>query len=200
MSKHPVSRFYALMPWLLLFGFLGGCFGARGMTEIRYEPYPLIYQDDSLQRYGDRDDYVLIEVRRVTISRPLENLAIHYRSFFPGGEIIRTGDLEEYLKIGDKNAYRVVFRTSYIRRRKTPKSPAETEKVPEGWTLRDALDPLTGKSMSVLYGPVIPREKMLYLVEGKGYLYYIFLRADGDAIESARKKFEEFVTKGIDYK
>ena len=128
-------------------------------------------------------------------------MAIHYAALFPEGEIIRPGDTEEYVKIDGRNAYKVVFRPNYIRRRKRidGKKKLSPENIPQGWTLTNVEDPTTGKPTPVLYGPVIPRQKILYLVEGDPYIYYIFFRADGDSIEPARKKFEEFVRKGIKY-
>jgi hypothetical protein len=188
--------FLALVPVLLV-----GCLTTRGIIDVGLRPYPLIYEDESTEKFSDAEDNVFIEVRRRKVSRPLENLAIHYAALFPGGEIVRPGDNEEYVKIDGKNAYKVVFRTNYIRRRKRVEA---NDKVgpgdaPPGWTLMNIEDPTTGKPMPVLHGPVIPRQKILYLVEGDLYIYYIFMRADGDSIEPARKKFEEFVRKDIKY-
>ena len=180
-------------------GLVVGCFSARGITEISSKPYPLLYQDDSTERLGEPDDQVFIEVRRKKISRPVDNLAIHYRSFFPGGVIIRPGDREKYVKVNGKTAYKVVLRTKYIRKRKRIRNPEQAKNPPPGWTVKNITDPLTGKTVPVLYGPVVPQYRILYLVEGDVYLYYIYMRADGDSIPGARKKFEEFVSKSIDY-
>ncbi|MEJ2716521.1 MAG: hypothetical protein P8182_05195 [Deltaproteobacteria bacterium] len=147
----------------------------------------------------DEDDKVFIEVRKAKIEAPVDNLAIRYRALFPEGEIIRPGDREEYVDVDGRKAYRVVFRTKYIRRRKRLAKGQEPENIPEGATIHSILDPATGESVPVLYGPIIPRQKILYLVEGKHYIYYILLRADGDAIGPAEKKFEEFVRTGINY-
>jgi len=187
---------------LPLFVVLAGCFAARGIAEITTFPYPVVYQDDSTARFGDEDDKVFIEVRRIQTARPLENLAIHYAALFPGGEIIRPGDSEEYLKLDGKSAYKVVFRTKYIRQRKrvSEKSSSDSGKVPTGWTSATMEDPATGKKMKILLGPVIPQQRVLYLVQGDSYLYYIFWRADGDEIEKSRKKFEQFVRQEINYK
>ncbi len=190
---------WTLTLWLLGLAVLPGCFGPRGMKEIQTRPYSVTYEDDTSARFGDGDDKVFIHVRKANLPRPLDNLAIHYPAFFPSGEIIRPGDVEEYVKVDGRNAYKVVFRTTYIRPRKLPKGPLEKEKIPDGWEARNIVDPLSGKPMDVLYGPIMSRERILYLVEGKKHLYYIFLRADGDAVESAKKKFEEFVTKEIKY-
>lgn len=190
--------FLALLP---VFCGLAGCFSARGITEITSHPYPAIYQDDSTARFGTPDDTVLIEVRRAKTPRPLENLAIYYPSLFPGGEIIRPGDSEEYVKLHDKDAYKVVFGTKYIRKRKRlPDKSKEPESVPPGWTAAKMEDPETGQSVGVAQGPVIPRQRVLYLVQGEPYIYYVALRADGDTIESARGKFETFVRDGIKYR
>lgn len=182
--------------------FIPGCFGTRGFTEIKAKPYDLIYQDDSTSKFGDHNDDVFIEVRTAKISRPLENLAIHYTALFPGGEIIRPGDSEEYLRIDGHNAYKVVFRTKYIRKRKRVenKGGVDQDKVPEGWTAMTMEDPLTGKPIPVLHGPVIPQQRIMYLVQGDSYIYYIFLRADGDAVDQAIKKLDTFVREGIEYK
>jgi len=180
---------------------LAGCLATRGIIDVGSHPYPLIYEDDSTEKFADADQTVFIEVRRRKISRPLENLAIHYAALFPDGEIIRPGDTEEYVKIDGRNAYKVVFRTNYIRRRKRveTKDKLTPGEAPPGWTLMNIEDPTTGKPTPVLYGPVIPRQRILYLVEGDLYIYYVFMRADGDSIEPARKKFEDFVRKDIKY-
>lgn len=187
--------------WLLVPVLLAGCLATRGIVNVESRPYPLVYEDDSTERFSDSEDTVFIEVRRRKVSRPLENLAIHYAALFPGGEIVRPGDTEDYLKIDGRNAYKVVFRTNYIRRRKRLEANQKLGPgdAPPGWTLTNIEDPATGKRIPVLYGPVIPRQKILYLVEGDQYIYYIFMRADGDSIEPARKKFEEFVRKDIKY-
>ncbi len=193
---HPTAIIWLLVPVLLT-----GCFAARGIVKVGSQPYPLIYQDDSTEKFSDSEDAAFVEVRRKKVSRPLENLAIHYAALFPGGEVVRPGDTEEYVKIDGRNAYKVIFRPNYIRRRKRidPKKKLDPGKIPLGWKVANIEDPTTGKLTPVLYGPVIPRQKILYLVEGGPFIYYIFFRADGDAIEPARKKFEEFVRKGIKY-
>lgn len=185
--------------WLALPFLISGCFSARGIQEIKSHPYPLVYEDDSTARFGDTEDTVFMEIRTAGIPRPLENLAVHYSSLFPGGEIVRPGDGEEYLTIDGQNAYKVVFRTDYIRPRKRVADKEQLKDIPEGWTAKTIEDPATGKIIPVLYGPVIPRQKILYLVEGKKFVYYIFLRADGESIEPARKKLEEFVRKDLRY-
>ncbi|MCX5863105.1 MAG: hypothetical protein NTW27_13415 [Deltaproteobacteria bacterium] len=181
---------------------LPGCFGSRGITEIKSQPYPVIYQDDSTARFNDGSDNIFIEVRTTKTPRPLENLAIHYPALFPGGEIIRPGDGEEYVKVSGHNAYKVVFRTKYIRKRKRveQKLGEGRDKISEGWTTMTMEDPLTGKPIPVLYSPVIPEQRVLYLVQGDSYIYYIFLRADGDAIDAATKEFDTFVRDGIQYR
>ncbi|MBI5248672.1 MAG: hypothetical protein HY912_04190 [Desulfomonile tiedjei] len=186
--------------WFLVIGLLAGCFSARGLTEIQSSPYTGTYEDDSTARFSNPDDSVFFEVRRTKVSRPLENLAVHYAALFPGGEVIRPGDAEEYTKIDGKNAYKVVFKTNYIRNRKRVDPKRIDEPVSPGWTKVSIEDPDTGKQIPVLYGPVIPRQRVLYLVEGDSYIYYIVMRADGDAIESVRKRFEDFVRKDIKYK
>ncbi len=184
---------------ILIGGLLSSCLMARGITEVNYNPYPMIYEDDSSQKFGDKDDTVLIEVRRAQTSTPIDSLAIHYRALFPGGEIVKPGDIEEYVKIDERNAYRVTFRTKYIRRRNRVLGTVRTKDLPEGWTVQTMSDPETGKPIQVLLGPVVQRFTRLYLVKGDVYIYYVFLRADGDA-GPARKKFEEFLRKGISYK
>ena len=184
-----------------LTAFLPGCFGVHGITEIAASPYPIIYEDDSTARFGTSDDSAFIEVRKADTSGPLEHLAVHYRSLFPGGEIIRPGDREQYVKVNGKNAYKVVFRTKYIRKRKRlgDKDKIDPESIPEGWTPARMEDPVTGRIVRVLHGPVIPQQKILYLVQGDPHIYYVLLRADGDAIKSAKKKFEKFVHEDINY-
>ncbi|MFH1114232.1 MAG: hypothetical protein V1792_09950 [Pseudomonadota bacterium] len=193
-----IPRCFAVLALTL---FLTGCLGSRGFKEITAAPYPLIYEDDSTARFGSRDDNAFVEVRKTSVSKPLEHLAVHYRSLFPGGEIVRPGDREEYVKVNGKNAYKVVFRTKYIRKRKrVDEDPAiKSESVPNGWTAAKMEDPATGEMIRVLHGPVIPQQRILYLVQGDPYIYYVFLRADGDVIQSARKKFEKFVNEDINY-
>jgi hypothetical protein len=178
---------------------LAGCFSAHGLQEIKSHPHALVYEDDSTARFADKEDTVFIEVRTAPIPRPLENLAVHYSTLFPGGTIVRPGDGEEYTKIDGRTAYKVMFQPEYIRRRKRVPEKEELKDIPPGWTVRTIEDPVTGKPIQVLYGPVIPRQKILYLVEGKKFVYYIFMRADGESIEPARKKFEDFVGKDIRY-
>jgi len=180
---------------------LTSCLGTYGITEITDHPYDLIHEDDSTARFGLRNDDVSIEVRRVASPRPIENLAINYGALFPDGEVIRPGDTEEYVKIDGRNAYKVIFRPKYIRKRKRvdEKAGAKKEEPPEGWTRVTINDPLTGKPETILQGPVIRRERILYLVAGDKYVYYILMRADGDAVESARKKLEKLVREDLKY-
>jgi hypothetical protein len=188
------------LPALALVALVAGCFAARGMVEVVSQPYPKTYEDDSAVRFGDNDDAVFMEVRRTKKAGRLDNLAIHYRSQFPDGETVKPGDSEEYLKIDGKNAYKVTYRPKYIRRRKPLDTTPAPDDVPPGWTVRTITEPATGKTMPVLYGPVIPQQRAVYLVEGDRYLYYIFMRADGDSVTPARQKFDEFVRTGIAYK
>jgi len=172
------------------------------MTEITSYPYPVTYQDDSSVRFTDKDDSIFIEVRKTEVPRPLDSLAIHYTALFPGGEIIRPGDNEEYVKINGKNAYKVVFQTKYIRKRKRmdEKAGPNSGQIPPGWTSASMEDPITGKRIRVLLGPSIPEQRILYLVQGDSYIYYIFWKAEGESIEPSRKKFEEFVRQDISYR
>jgi hypothetical protein len=180
---------------------LTSCLGTYGITEITHQPYNLIYEDDSTARFGVQDDDVSIEVRRVASPRPIENLAINYGALFPDGEVIRPGDTEEYVKVDGRNAYKVIFRPKYIRKRKrvNEKAGAKKEEPPEGWTRVTINDPLTGGPETILQGPVIRRERILYLVAGDKYVYYILMRADGDALDSARKKLEKLVSEDLKY-
>lgn len=186
---------------LLLPGILTGCFSTHSLREIVRNPYPLIEQDDTASRFGNPEDDVAIEVRKAKIDRPVDNLAVHYVTLFPDGEVIRPGDTEEYVKIGGKNAYKVTFRSKYIRKRircddSRKLTPAE---IAKGWKLAVIRDPHTAKPIQAMFSPVIPTQKVLYLVEGNSSVYYILLRADGDAIKDAQKEFEKFVREGIDY-
>jgi hypothetical protein len=195
--------FLLALEWTALWALVwtaGGCTASRGLLEVHSLPYPVTYEDESSETLSDPDDKVFMEVRRSRISKPLENLAVHYRAYFPGGVPKKPGDKESYVKIDGRNAYKVVFRITYIRRRKRLRDGKIPDKIPKGWSVRHIADPVTGKSIPVLYGPVIPRKRVLYLVEGDHYLYYIFMRADGDAIPTAMKKFENLVRKGIEYK
>jgi hypothetical protein len=189
--------FRSALLWLLVPFSLAGCLGAHHLKEVVRNPYPLTYQDDSTARFGDPDDDVFIEVRRTKVSKPLDNLAVHYGTLFPGGEVVRPGDTEEYVKVGDKDAYKVVFKTKYIRKRK--RIGKGSENLPPEWSTVTMPDPETGKSVPVLYGPVVHRERRLYLVPGESEVYAIFMRSDGDTTGSARKIFEKFVREDIKY-
>lgn len=202
----PTFRRSARLPFYFLLGcsalvLLAGCFGARGLNEITKYPYPLTYQDDSTARFSSADDNVFIEVRKAPTPRPLEHLAVHYASLFPGGEIIKPGDSEEYLTIKGKNAYKVVFRAKYIRKRKRVEenSNAEPSEIPPGWTRAQMSDPVSGEPVPVLHGPVIPQQKILYLVQGDPYIYYILMTANGDAIKPATERLERFVRDDIKF-
>ena len=199
-SPHPIRLRPAAILWFIAIGLLTGCFSARGIGEVVSRPYPVVYEDDSTERFSNSDDSVFIEIRRTKSSRPLGNLAVHYPALFPGGEAVRPGDTEEYVKIDGKNVYKVEFKTSYVRNRKRIDPGKTDEPAPEGWTKTSMEDQESGKQIPILYGPVVPRRKVLYLVEGDSYIYYIFMRADGDAIESARKKLDELVNSGIKYR
>ena len=180
---------------------LVSCIGTRGLSEISSHPYPLIYEDDSSAKFASQQDDVFIEIRKTPVPRPLEHVAVHYASLFPGGEIVKPDDREEYLTIKDKKAYKVSFRTKYIRKRKRldKSSGRSGPEIPEGWTKAQMRDPVTGEVVPVLHGPVIPQEKVLYLVQGDQYIYYIVLSADGDAVKPAREKFENFVRNDINF-
>ncbi len=175
---------------------LMGCVGSRPVKLTNEEPYPTIEATDSTAKFGDVDDSVLIEVRKKPISGPLKNLAIHYAALFPDAQVIRRGDSEAYLTVKGKNAYKVTFQTTYIRNRKRF---TENTEIPPGWRLSEMDDADTGKTIPIIYGPIIPRQKVLYLVEGEKFVYYIFMRADGETIGPAKKQLETFVTSGINY-
>lgn len=181
---------------------VGGCLTTQRDSAIRQDPYPLLSQDDSTLRFGDPDDNVFIEVRRAKTSRPVEDLAIQYGALFPGGEVIKPGDTEEYVKIDGRNAYKVTFKTKYIRKRKQIGTDGKTDPkdMSPDWKSVTMEDTETGKPVSVLYGPIIPRERILYLVTGDSEVYAIFMRADGDAIGPAKRKLEKFVREQISYK
>jgi hypothetical protein len=200
-SSHGFSKAYYLIYFPLVVC-LAGCLGTHGITEITDHPYNIIQEDDSSAKFGLRDDDASIEVRKVPSSRPIENLAINYGALFPEGEIIRPGDTEEYTKIDGRNAYKVMFRPKYIRKRKRidDKAGTKTEEPAEGWTQVTINDPLSGKPETIMQGPIIRRERILYLVAGDQYVYYILMRADGDAIEPTRKKLEKLVSEGIKYR
>lgn len=185
----------------MLPGLIAGCIASHRLKEISGKPYPVTYEDDVTARFGDPEDNVFIEVRRAEMSRPLDNLAVHYGTLFPGGEVIRPGDSEEYVDIDGRKSYKVTFKPRYIRKRKRATQTSEgKEDVPPGWQAVTMPDPATGKTARVLYSPAIPRERTLYLVPGKSHVYYLSLRADGDSIPGARKNFEQFVRTAIAYR
>ncbi len=199
-STHKLFLYKCLFVVGIIIG-AAGCFGKRGLYEIKERPYPVLHEDDSTVRLGSKDDNVFIEIRSVAANKPMENLAIYYPALFPGGEIIRPGDREEYVKVNGHNAYKVVFQTKYIRKRKriTGSEKEAKKSLPNGWTIMTMEDPLTGKPIPVMYGPIIPQQKILYVVQGTSRIYYVLLRADGDAIDAAVKTFDKLVKEGIDY-
>ncbi|MFH0822308.1 MAG: hypothetical protein V2B18_06115 [Pseudomonadota bacterium] len=170
------------------------------MTEIGSRVYPVLHEDDTATRLGSKTDDVFIEVRKERIPRPLENLAIHYRTFFPSGEIIKPGDAEEYVKVNGRNAYKVVFAPKYVRHRERVPTDAPTDSTKPGWTRKKTTDPESGETIEAVYSPVMPRYRVLYLVEGDRYIYYIFMRADGPAAESAKEALNKLVYQGIKYR
>jgi hypothetical protein len=157
-----------------------------------------VYEDDSTLRMGNEEDTIFIEIRRAPISGKSGNLAIRYERIFPGGPAIRSGDRERYLRIGDHVAYRVDFSPKFIRYRKRISGDPEKAQPPEGWTIQ-GLKPDDPSSEKILVGPVIKRKRVLFLVEGKKYIYYVFGRADEKSINRMNKMMEELVNKGIDY-
>lgn len=174
-----------------------GCFSASGLTEIKARPYHVTYEDDSTLKMGDKDDTVSIEVRRISVPKQLPKLAIHYNTLFPGGESIRPGDSEEYVKIRDKEAFKVSFKPDYIRQRKrAPKS--EPDEIPPNW-IQSKIEDSDGEIVPIIVGPLVSREKTLYLVHGTKYLYYILFRADGSAVKSGSEKFNQFIQDDINY-
>ncbi len=178
------------------------CFGPSGMAEIRYKPFPLISENRSFVKYEDAGDDVTIEIRKAPVSKSVENLAIHYPSLFPDGETIHPGDREEYVTVNGKTAYKVIFNTKYIRKRKRLETTSgkTREEIPPGWSESTWEDPVSGAKTPILIGPVIPERKILYLVPGSENVYYVLLKVDGADHEDAIKKFDKFVKDGIDYR
>ena len=182
--------------------FVSGCFGRAQVKDFSSPPAPIIYEDETTTKFRDNDDDKFIEIRKTPTSRPIENLAIHYPALFPGGEVIRPGDTEEYTIVNGKNSYKMVFRTKYIRKRKrlNEKDLSEDFKAPEGWTKSSIEDSSTGAKVPILLGPVIPQHRVLYIVPGEQNVYYLFLRFDGDNYEQAIKDFDRFVREDMTYK
>lgn len=178
------------------------CFGPVGMADIKYKPLPLISENSSFIKYEDSGDDVSIELRKAPVSKSVENLAIHYPSLFPDGETIHPGDREEYVTVSGKTAYKVIFNTKYIRKRKRlkTKSGKSPEDIPSGWSESIWDDPVSGAKTPILVGPVIPERKILYLIPGSKNVYYVLLKVDGTDYEDAIKKFDKFVKEGIDYR
>ena len=179
---------------------LQSCFRPAGMPEIKYKPLDTIYEDDSWVKFRDTNDDVSIELKKASVSKPIENLAIHYLSLFPDGETVKPGDREEYVTIADKMAYKVIFNTKYIRKRKRiAEKTGNDKKTPDGWTESTMEDTVSGKEIPILVGPVIPQRKILYLVPGTENVYYLMLTIDGTDHEEAIKSFDKFVREGIKY-
>lgn len=181
---------------------ISGCLGNATIKDYSSPPIPVVYEDETTSRFNDPEDNRFIEIRKTPTSRPVENLAIHYPALFPGGEIIRPGDTEEYTMINGKNSYKVVFRTKYIRKRKrlTPGELSDKSELPEGWAKSYIEDSSSGSRIPIMLGPVIPQHRVLYIVPGDHNVYYLFMRADGDDFEKALKDFDKFVREDISYK
>lgn len=182
--------------------FVSGCMGSSQVKDYTLAPIPVIYEDETTTRFRDVDDDKFIEIRKTPTSRPVENLAIHYPALFPGGEIIRPGDTEEYTMINGKNSYKVVFRTKYIRKRKrlNQKQIAEKEDIPPGWTKSVIEDTASGSRTPIMLGPVVPQHRILYLVPGDHNVYYLFMRIDGENYDQALKDFDRFVREEVNYR
>jgi len=177
------------------------CFSTAGMSDIKYRPLPLIHENSSLAKFSDVSDDVSIEIRKAPVSKPIENLAIHYPALFPNGENIRPGDREEYVPVGNKTAYKVVFDTKYIRKRKRLKTENGkiSSDIPPGWTESTFEDPVSETKTPVLIGPIIPEKKILYVVPGSESVYYILFKVDGNDHEDTIKDFDKFVKEGVNY-
>ncbi len=72
--------------------------------------------------------------------------------------------------------------------------------IPPGWTESTFEDPISGKKIPIMIGPIIPERKILYLAPGSESVYYILLTLDGKDHEDAIKNFDKFVKQGINYK
>lgn len=183
--------------FIILFLISSGCITTRGLNEIKSDPYPVVQKGKTETRYADPDNSVSIEVKTIKKTNPVKNLAIYYPTLFPGGLPVRAGDTEEYLRVQGKNAYKVTFKPTMIRKRKRY---TEGEPIPPGWVKGKMEDPDGGKTAEILYGPVIPKQLVLYLIEGDTMVYNIVLTAEDGEIESAKQKFEQFVQNDIAYK
>ncbi|MGC8658150.1 MAG: hypothetical protein ACP5U1_03665 [Desulfomonilaceae bacterium] len=171
------------------------------MSDIKYSPLPLVRESRNLAEFSDASRDATIEVKKVQVSKPVENLAIHYPSLFPDGETIRAGDREEYAHIGDKTAYKVIFQTKYIRKRKRLKSKngKVIGNIPEGWTESKFEDPVTGQEIPIIIGPTVPEKKILYVVPGSENVYYVLLKVEGQDNDDLVKKFDKFVKEGVNF-
>ncbi|MGC8603869.1 MAG: hypothetical protein ACP5VS_09295 [Desulfomonilaceae bacterium] len=171
------------------------------MSEIKYNPLPLKHESTSIAEFSDASNDVSIELKKAPVSKPVENLAIHYPALFPDGETIRPGDREEYVSVGKKTAYKVIFGTKYIRKRKRLKTANGkiSNVIPEGWIKSAYEDPFSGVKIPIMVGPTIPEKKILYVIPGSESVYYVLLKVDGEDNQAAVKKFDKFVREGINY-
>lgn len=199
--RHNMRRMHPVI-LLTVALFVSGCFGNAQVKDFSSAPLPVVYEDETTTKFRDNDDDKFIEIRKAPTSRPVGNLAIHYPALFPGGEVVRPGDMEEYTLVNGKNSYKVVFRTKYIRKRKrlSEKDLSGEPKIPEGWTKSSIEDPSTGSKIPIMLGPVIPQHRILYMVPGEQYVYYLFMRVDGENYEQALKEFDRFVREDMTYK
>lgn len=181
---------------------VSGCLGSSQIKDYGLPPLPVIYEDETTTKFRDTDDNKFIEIRKTPTSKPIENLAIHYPALFPGGEIIRPGDTEEYTMINGKNSYKVIFRTKYIRKRKrlSEKELSGKVEIPADWTRSTIDDASTGSKIPILLGPIIPQHRILYVVPGEQNVYYLFMRVDGENYEQVMKDFDKFVREEVNYK
>lgn len=181
---------------------VSGCLGRGQVKDFSSPPLPVIYEDEVTTKLRDADDSQFIEIRKTPTSKPIENLAIHYPALFPGGEIIRPGDTEEYTLVDGKNSYKVVFRTKYIRKRRhlTEKEKSDEQDLPAGWTKSFTEDSSSGSRIQIAIGPTVPQHRILYVVPGDQNVYYLFFRIDGENYEKAIKDFDKFVREDMRYK
>ena len=145
--------------WLLVPVLLAGCLATRGIVNVESRPYPLVYEDDSTERFSDSEDTVFIEVRRRKVFHArwktwrftMQRYSLAGRSL---GRV--TPRTISRLTAGTHTKWSSKQTTSEGENGSKPTRNWAPGDAPPGWTLTNIEDPATGKRIPVLYGPVIP--------------------------------------------
>ena len=117
-------------------------------------------------------------MRRAPIPKEIGNLAIPlFGAISWWRQDNSSGDHEEYVTVAGNKAYKVVFRTSHLRKRKRLKADPPPEDLPEGWSLHHMVDPSNGASIPVMHGPHCTQGNGSSILWEGQILYILYLYA-----------------------